>query len=141
MANAKPEAVSELLDMVACEAIGASLDALAEGRELNPTAYYAGADVQVEQLEFSDDGPDVCLEEARKHIGGLGKDVTAYAIAYDGFVQETADTPSVDAVIVEFGERGARSAYSASVAYEFDADGNLLYGEPVPAGEEPLLLK
>ena len=141
MSNSKPAKISELLDAVACEAIGASLDALAEGRDLYPTAYFAAKDGEIEQVEFSDDGPDVCLAAAREHVRSLGNDVLVYAIAYDGFVQEDERQPSVDAVIVEFGERGAATAYSGSVAYEFDASGALLCGDPMPAGEEPLLLK
>lgn len=140
MGKVEPAKISEFLDAVACEAIGASLDALAEGRELHPTAYFAKRDGEIEQVEFSDDAPDVCLSEARTHIYKLGKKADVYAIAYDGFVQEDENTPSVDAVIVEFGERGGGCAYSASVAYEFDKKGNLMYGDPVPAGEEHLLL-
>ena len=137
--------ISTLLDAVACEAIGATLDLLAEGGEVHPTAFFAvhganDAEPQIEQAEFSDDTPDLCLEAARQHVRELGERADVYAIAYDGFVQESEDEPAQDAVIVEFGERGAASAYSALVLYQFENDGSLLYSEPQPAGEEQLLL-
>lgn len=141
----EPAVISGLLDAVACEAIGATLDLLAEGAEVHPTAFFAvrdgnDADPHIEQAEFSDDTPDLCLEAARNHVRGLGAKADVYAIAYDGFVQESEDEPAQDAVIVEFGERGAESAYSALVLYRFEKDGSLMYSEPQPAGEEQLLL-
>ena len=141
----EPATISTLLDAVACEAIGATLDLLAEGSEVHPTAYFAvhgenDAEPQVEQAEFSDDTPDLCLEAARNHVRGLKGKADVYAIAYDGFVQESEDEPAQDAVIVEFGERGAAAAYSALVLYAFEKDGTLSYSDPQPAGEEQLLL-
>ena len=137
---AQQEGISAFLDEVACEAIGASLDLLAEGGELHPTAYYAKRGGQIEQAVFEDDDPDACLKAAKRQIRHLGGKADVYALAYDGFIQTEKGAPAEDAVIVEMGERGSKKAYSAAVAYRRDKNGSFSYADPVPAGEEELLL-
>jgi hypothetical protein len=166
---AKPDPISAFLDMITCEAIGAALDQLADTDTLSPMTITAtpreadrgpravngkrrtasgqgkaseisNIDARLVQTVFKDDTPDVCLGAAREHIRSLGKMIDAYAIVYDGFIQESSNTPAQDALIIEFGERDARCGYSAYVMYRQPGTKEFSYGDPQPAGEGPLLL-
>ncbi len=97
-------------------------------------------DTHLVQTIFGDDTPDVCLIAARKHIRDLGASIDAYALVYDGFIQESSSMPAQDALIVEFGERGSRCAYSAYVTYRQPGTEMFAYDDPQPAGEGSLLL-
>lgn len=137
-------AISPTLDALTCDLIGRCLDVLAEGADVWPTLCYC-ADGDVEGavgLTFDKDGLEDCLEAARKKAGELGSDITCYALAYEGFVQSDETGEATDALIVEFGERGETTAYSAFVPYMVGkTPDDFQYGDPQPAGEEPLLLK
>ena len=80
--------------------------------------------------------PEAAKDAARR----LPTTCRCYALAYDGYIQPDPDSNAVSAVILEFGERGAASAFTACVPYAFDEQDGFLVGEPVPGGEEPLLL-
>ena len=135
-------AISPLLDALTCELVGFCLDILADGEELWPTLAYCGPDGDANCMTFDGDELDNCLEAAREQVRGLPATVTCYAIAYDGFVQDPDDGGSVDALLVEFGERAAATAYSLYVAYARENGGaDFVCGEPLAAGEEPLLLR
>lgn len=141
MPQSQPEKISQLLDSLTCELIGLCLDTLADGGQLWPTVAYAAKGGGLSFLTFDDDAQEKCLQEAHRAVKQLGREAEAYAIAYDGFVQLGKGPATSDALLVEFGERGMRCAYSAYVCYrkgatpeEFEAT------EPMPAGEEKLLL-
>ena len=133
-----PQPISPELDALTCELIGYCLDILATREDLWPQLAYLeeGSDEPV-LVSFSDDSPDECLEAActtlREQPGAY-----AYALAYSGFVE--LDEGAQDALLVEFGEKGAPSAYSAYVAYRHTRDGEFFCADPLPAGEEELLL-
>lgn len=136
--------ISTALDELTCELIGRCLDILAEGGDVWPTLTYCGAAGAscATALTFNEDGLEDCLAEARAQAGDLDEDVTCYALAYEGFVQLDETGEATDALIVEFGERGAKTAYSAFVPYAVGrTPDDFRCGDPQPAGEEPLLLK
>lgn len=135
-------AISPLLDSLTCDLIGESLDTLAAGRELWPLLAYVVADGEPVYLEFDGDDCEDCLEAARVQVSQLPSEASAYAIAYSGFVQIDEDGSMTDALLVEFGERGADSAYSAYIPYRSGrTEEDFVSGEPMAAGEEPLLFK
>lgn len=135
-------AISPLLDSLTCELIGESLDVLATGAELWPMLAYAAVDQVPAYLEFDGDDCEDCLEAARAQVSQLPAEVLVYAIAYNGFVQVGEDGSATDALLVEFGERGTSAAYSAYVPYRTGrTEEEFVSGEPMAAGEEPLLFK
>ena len=111
------DGVSQQTDELASALLGRALDVLAVGEDLHVLLALGDAAGQVESLEFAEDGPEECLEGARKKAA-----------------------ESEDAVILEFGERGYRS-YSAYSLVDVTGDEDTFgWSEPAPAGEvEPLL--
>ena len=133
-------AISPLLDSITCELIGQCLDVLAEGGEVWPTISYCNPAGEGACLSFDDDGLEDCLAAARAKISELGPDISCYALAFEGFVQDEEMGTAQDALIVEFGERGADTAYSAYIPYRTGrTPEEFVSGEPLAAGEEPLL--
>ncbi len=131
--------ISKELDSLACDAIGMALDKLAIGEGIWPTLMIENAEGAREYFVFEDDGLDVCLIEARSSVKTLGKDAVCYALYYDGFFQND-ERLSDNALIVEFGERGAKTAYSAIIAYgNSGMYESFWYDAPIPGGEEELL--
>ena len=141
MNTTDPTPISTLLDDMTCELIGFCLDVIADGGSLAPTIVFARSDEDITFLSFDEDGPDAALEAARGTIREQADEIIAYAIAYDGFVSTGEDEVPQDALLVEFGERGMSTAFSAYVAYRRgDTPDDLAVSEPLAAGEEPLLL-
>ncbi len=131
--------ISEQLDELACDAIGMALDKLALGEGLWPTLMLLSQDGEREYFVFEDDGLDICLMEARESVKSLGEHASCYALYYDGFFENEIGV-SDNALIVEFGERGADTAYSAVVAYgNPGSESEFWYDAPLPGGEEKLL--
>lgn len=133
--------ISTFLDSLACQTFGICLSTLEEGKELWPILMYYKVGERPTGFTFKDDTPENCYEAARNEVRTLPGEVMMYAIGYDGFVQTDEEGTTVDAVIVEFGERGSRCAFSAYAPYtkgKTPEEFNAL--EPLPAGEEELLL-
>ncbi len=159
---AKRGQVSARLDELATTLIGEALDALAEKGELGVVASVVdGAD---ERLTFaSEDAPaEEGLEWARSWVEGLAAGTVdrealgepeAWAICYLGAVaarEAAEDAPSAasglsagyhDALICEFGEKGAPAAWSSyQLVSGLGAGDGFSFTDPLPAGEvEPLL--
>lgn len=132
--------ISPVLDNLTCELIGMCLDALAAGEEVYPVLSYCTASEESFCFTFSDEDPEACLDAARAQVRELPVEVVAYAIAYTGFVQLDDSGATVDALLVEFGERGSACAYSAYIPYHIGkTEDEFESGEPLAAGEEPLL--
>ena len=132
------EGVSPETDELASTLMGDAFDLLAAGEPFEVLLAVQASDGSVSSYEFVDDGPEACLEGARVQVKG-DSGARRYAIAYEGAV-ETEGDGYVDAVILEFGERGYRaySAYSL-VAGKGTGDG-FTWTDPAPPGElEPLL--
>ena len=149
----EPEPISPEMDALACALIDYSLDLLGETGELAPTLAVEDASGNRSLLSFDDEDFEECLEEVRNRlvaaargeraIDGLEDRPVRYAVAYDGAV----DVPDSDvegfepALIVEYGERGMSSAYSAYLLYENAGDPQeFAWTEPAAAGEGDLLV-
>lgn len=141
--------VSELCDELGSELLGEALDKLATGDALSVVATALDASGQRVTCEFDDDSAEVCLEAAHTWVsrGARGEDgskaigkPTCYAIAYQGAVADEDDVFR-DALILEFGDRGAACGYSAYVLVEGIGKGDAFrYTDPAPAGELACLL-
>ncbi|MGN0035222.1 MAG: hypothetical protein ACI364_05800 [Coriobacteriales bacterium] len=133
--------ISPELDNLTCELIGVCLDALAEDGQTPPTIACLSTEGEASWRTFSEDGPDAALAAARRTIRRERSDIRAYAVAYDGFIRQDARSQPVDALLVEFAERGMPTAYSAYVAYrKGDTPDQFTVSDPLAAGEEPNLL-
>ena len=141
--------VSPQTDELASTLLGRALDCLAVGEPLEVLLAVQDAAGTIAPYEFGGDGPEECLAAARRRVGELARqsgDPAAglaapvrYAIAYEGAVADD-DGTYLDAVLLEFGERGyeAFSAYSL-VDGKGDEDA-FRWTDPAPAGQmEPLL--
>lgn len=135
------DGVSNKTDELASALLGKALDVLAVGEELDVLLAVQGTDGEVESYEFVDDGPEECLEGARRRVAELGTSGHAvrYAIAYRGAIADETGAYQ-DAVILEFGEQGYRSYSAYSLVDVTGDEDTFAWTEPEPAGElEPLL--
>ncbi len=141
--------VSDATDELGSTLMGEALDRLAEGSKLSVVASAIDAAGQRMTCEFDEDSVEQCLDAAREWVrhGARGEDnsrvigkLTSYAIAYPGAVADEDDVFR-DALILEFGERGAECGYSAYSFVEGVGTGDgLAYTDPLPAGETDCLL-
>ena len=141
--------VSEQCDGLGSELMGEALDKLAAGDALSVVASAVDAHGERVTCEFDDDSAEQCLEAARTWVrnGARGEDNASvigkpacYAIAYLGAVADEDDAFQ-DALILEFGERGAECGYSAFSLVEGVGSGKRFrYTDPAPAGELSCLL-
>ena len=131
--------VSPELDELSGNLIGEALDMLADGEQFGVLVAVEDENEEVETLDFSDDGPEECLEAAREYVSDLRDSLVRYTICYVGAVAVETDAYD-DALIFEFGERGYEH-FSGYVLFEGRGEGeNFAWGDPEPAGEiEPLL--
>ena len=152
-ATPEPEPISQEMDALACALIDYSLDLLGETGELVPTLAVEDAVGNRSLLSFDDEDFEECLDEVRsrltaaargeKTLEGLPGKPVRYAIAYDGAVEiPDSDVEGFEpALIVEYGEHGMTSAYSAYMLYENPGDPQeFAWTEPAAAGEGDLLV-
>ena len=150
--------ISAELDQLSCELMGEVLDMLAKGTEILVVASVMDASGERLTCAFEEDSPELCLDAAREWVRSGGKASGAaskagsplvgkacyYAIAYEGAVDDPDDPTDEayhDALLLEFGERGAETAYSAYSLVEGVGKGDgFRYTDPAPAGEVPCLL-
>ena len=141
--------VSEQCDGLGSELMGEALDKLAAGDALSVVASAVDAHGERVTCEFDDDSAEVCLEAAREWVrrGAKAQDgskvigkPTCYAIAYQGAIADEDDAFQ-DALILEFGDRGAACGYSAYSLIDGIGSGKRFrYTDPAPAGELSCLL-
>lgn len=141
--------VSAQTDELGSTLMGEALDRLAAGEDFSVVATAADSQGQRMTCEFDDDSAEQCLEAARTWVrnGARGEDnarvigkPACYAIAYLGAVADEDDVFR-DALILEFGERGAECGYSAFSLVEGIGSGKRFrYTDPAPAGELSCLL-
>ena len=140
--------VSLALDDMVCGLIEDVLNEFADGSDPGVVLCCEDAYGNRYQAAFSEDGPEACLNGARrfveKNVQGIPSDhvgeLERYAIAYAGGVELDDEGAFEDALIVSFYERGMESGYSAYVLYEgFGQGEDFMWSEPEPAGEEPSL--
>lgn len=141
--------ISEALDELSCDLMGEALDRLAEGESMGVLLVVADANDQAVTFEFADDGEEACLNGARDKVRSLARskgDASLdlgkpryYALCYEGAVADETGQ-FVDALIMEFGERG-RQAYSAFSFFDGRGEGeDFRWTDPAPAGEVDSLL-
>lgn len=141
--------VSAQTDELGSTLMGEALDRLATGEDFSVVATAADSQGQRMTCEFDDDSAEQCLEAARTWVrnGARGEDnarvigkPTCYAIAYLGAVADEDDVFR-DALILEFGDRGAACGYSAYSLIDGIGSGKRFrYTDPAPAGELSCLL-
>ena len=144
------EGVSPETDALASELMGDALDLMASGESVDVLLAVEDVAGNVASYVFSDDGAEACLEGARAHVRRLATahgdensqlgDPIRYALTYEGAVDADEDGSFVDALLLEFGEKGWR-AYSAYSLVDGKGTGDgFSWTEPAAAGEmEPLL--
>ena len=136
------QGVSPELDDLSSTLMGQAFDVLAEGVELNVILAVEDAAGNVASYTFADDGPEECLEGARKKVRDLARscgDAAAklgapvrYALAYEGAVADERGAYQ-DAVLLEF--------FSAFSLVDGKGEGdNFAWTDPAPAGEVENLL-
>lgn len=140
--NTEPEpqygSVSPQLDELSSTLFGDALDMLAEGDPVDVLLVIQDKDDVISSFSFTDDGPAALLEGARTQVRRT-KGAVRYAIAYEGAV-DTGDGSYADALLLEFGERGAPS-FSAYSLFDGRGTGDKFrWTDPAPAGEEEPLL-
>lgn len=141
--------VSAQTDELGSTLMGEALDRLAAGEDFSVVATAADSQGQRMTCEFDDDSAEQCLEAARTWVrnGARGEDnarvigkPACYAIAYLGAVADEDDVFR-DALILEFGDRGAACGYSAYSLIDGIGSGKRFrYTDPAPAGELSCLL-
>ena len=132
------DGVSPETDELASTLMGDALDLLAAGDPFCVLLAVQSTSGEVTSYEFEDDCPETCLEAARVKVAQV-TGARRYAIVYEGAVEAGADG-FVDALLLEFGERGYRS-YSAYSLVDGKGTGDgFTWTDPAPAGEVPPLL-
>ena len=132
------DGVSPETDELASTLMGDALDLLAAGDPFCVLLAVQSTSGEVTSYEFEDDGPEACLDAARAKVAQVAG-ARRYAIVYEGAV-ETGEAGFVDALLLEFGERGYRS-YSAYSLVDGKGTGDgFTWTDPAPAGEVPPLL-
>ena len=141
--------ISAELDELVSELVGASLDMLADVGEMPVLLVMEDAAHNLASFEIDGDGPEECLEGAYTRVKTVNQNQgdteqgmsvpLRYAIAYEGAIEDE-DGTYLDALLIEFGERGWQS-YSLFSLIEGKGTGEgFRWSEPAPAGEiEPLL--
>lgn len=143
------QGVSPELDDLSSTLMGQAFDVLAEGVELNVILAVEDMAGNIASYTFADDGPEECLEGARKKVRDLAYshgDATVklgnpvrYALAYESAVADECGAYQ-DAVLLEFGERG-HTSFSAYSLVDGKGEGdNFAWTDPAPAGEVENLL-
>ncbi len=138
--------ISEELDVLSCDLMGDAFDALADGMDFSVLVSYEDQNSNRELKSFSDDGFLACLEGARDYIKSLSecKDDTKrpirYALVYPASVANE-DGIYEDAVILEYGEKGQTTGFSAYSLIDNIGEGErFMWSEPAAAGETELLV-
>ena len=116
-----------------------ALDMLAEGEDFGVLVAVEDENEEVETLDFSEDGPEECLEAAHEYIYDFRQKTVRYTICYAGAVADETGAFE-DALIFEFGERGYEH-FSGFMYYTGRGTGeDFAWTDPAPAGQiEPLL--
>lgn len=143
-------AISELLDTLSCELLGETFDQLAEGKDTSVVASVCDKQGQRLTCAFEADFTDACLEKAREWVRmGAHEEAgsraiaepVCYAICYRGAIGEAESADYADAVLLEFGEKGAKCGWSAYSYIDGVGQGDSFrYTDPAPAGETENLL-
>lgn len=137
-ADTRFEGVSEKTDALASDLLGHAFDLLAAGDPFEVLAVTEDVSGNTTTFELCDDSREECLVAARERVREQAH-AARYAIAYEGAIQDE-DGSYIDALLLEFGERGWKSYSAFSVIAGKGTGENFSWTDPAPAGEmEPLL--
>lgn len=147
----RPEPISAALETLANEMVDYGLESLATTGKLTTMLSVEDESGHRESLLFEDDSVEECLHAARDlvrsaaHKGSAIEGITGrpvrYAIAYDGAVRQEMDGPYLNALLVEYGEKGISSGYSAYLLYKkAGRPQDFVWTDPAAAGETELLV-
>lgn len=142
--------ISQQLDNLSADLMGYSFDLLADGTDLGVQLSVADASGIVAAFSFQKDDTPACIAAAKHQLFDLVKshgdknqqlnDPIMYAFTYEGAI-DTGDSNYQDALIMEFGEKGAVTAWSAYSLIANKGKGeSFTWSDPLPAGEVDLLL-
>lgn len=135
--------ISQQLDELSCDLMGVSLDALADGMDISVLLSYEDEEGNRQTQTFNDDSLIACLDAAHDYLvdsKNLPSRPIRYALTYVGSIAEVEDEYH-DALIMEFGEKGAKCAYSAYSYIEGIGQGEaFMWSEPSAAGQLELLI-
>ncbi len=131
--------VSPELDELSGDLIGEALDMLAAGEDFGVLVAVEDEHEEIEILDFSDDGPEECLEAARSYVKDLRGSLVRYTICYAGAVADVSGSFE-DALVFEFGERGYEH-FSGFMFFEGRGErDDFAWTDPAPAGAiDPIL--
>ncbi|MEE8716999.1 MAG: hypothetical protein SOI24_08180 [Coriobacteriales bacterium] len=153
--NGKPaddvEPISRALEDLANEMVDQGLESLGQTGRFTTVLAMEDASGNRAMLSFDDDMVDECVREARDtlrraahksgRVEGLSGRPVRYAIAYDGAIREEEGQPYKNALIVEYGEQGLSSAYSAYLLYKKAGHPkDFVWTDPAAAGQMELLV-
>lgn len=147
----EPEPITQELEELADDVIDYALDAMCNQGSFNPMLAVEDAHGQRVMLTFDDEELEECLDAARgmvataasgkKPIKGLNGGPVRYAIGFDGAIRESDGDPYKSAVIVEYGETGLSTGYSAYLLYKNPGKPQeFVWTDPAAAGETELLV-
>ncbi len=144
--NVELTPISEELDILSCDLMGDAFDALADGMDFSVLVGYEDENNNRELKAFSDDGFLACLEGARDYIKSLSSQNNGpikpvrYALVYPASVANDEGVYE-DAVILEYGEKGQITGFSAYSLIDNIGEGErFMWSEPEAAGETDLLV-
>lgn len=131
--------ISQELDTLSCDLIETAFDALADGIDISVLVSVQDSAGTVTTHTFKDDAIDVCLNEARAYIVSKKNTIVRYCLVYVcGVALEEA---FLDALVIEYGERGMSVAYSGYSLIQNVGQGELfMWCDLEPAGELDLLI-
>ena len=149
MAGQLKEGISPELDELVSELVGAALDILADEGSLPVLLVVEDVSGAFASYEFEDDGIEECLEGAREKLAALVRakgdsqqklgQPLCYGLAYEGAIEDE-EGAYLDALLVDFGERGWRNYSLFSLVDGKGTGEGFAWSDPAPAGEiEPLL--
>lgn len=136
----EPEPISPELEQLTDDMIELGLSALGQNGELMPVLSLEDSAGKRETLVFENDGLEECLTEARATVRRRAG-TRRYTLAYDGAIREDGASHYESALILEYGEQGMGSGYSAYLLYRGAGQPTeFVWTDPQAAGETELLL-
>lgn len=130
--------ISDRLAGIAQYAFDEAIEKVETGEELDLfVVIIKGEDLYIES--FPEGETDEVFNYARAEIAREGKEMDAYALCYDGYLE--TDEGELDAIIVECAERGDADGHAIGLIYRADEESIEFEDAPVYIDTVPSLLK
>ena len=139
----KAEAISQDLTSLLDDTIDYCLEQLVYEGDFPVMLATQDTQKQRDLISFNGDELEDCLLEARRRLSPKHtKNITQYAIAYNGAIEEIEGQGFSPALIIEYGEENLSCGYSLYMLYEHEGDvKHFNYTDPAAAGETELYIK